>query len=135
MVSKETNARLEHKVSERERQCTAYAEQLQEAQDALRRMTTRAEEVEEHARSTERRLYQARREAELERLRAVADETRKWEEPEARLVEELERGADKRGSVRVATDAEDDSTVGERTTESSQRYMTVVTPDGQRPGM
>ena len=48
-------------------------------------MTARAEGAEESSRYAEENSCQSGNEAELERLRAVADEKRKWEEREAKL--------------------------------------------------
>ena len=56
----------------------------------LETTTARALEAERSAGRAEERLHYAQEKAELDRLRAIADETRKWEEREARLVRRLE---------------------------------------------
>ena len=56
----------------------------------------RREEAERYARRLERELEDPQKDAEIRELRAAARETAKWEEREARLVQqvtELKRGA------------------------------------------
>ena len=71
-------------------------EGLAEKEAVLERAVQRAASAEEYANELGGRLERTQQEMELERLRAVAKETRKWEEQEARLVrrvEELEQQA------------------------------------------
>lgn len=111
---------------ERDRQRGTYAEQLEESLAALKGMTARVSEEEQNVSSIRRELYCAREQAELERLRAIADVNQRWEEREARLVrrlEELELEAKTEGSTRVG----DSDISGERTV-VDRRYVTIVTP-------
>ena len=81
---RQTVARLEEEAAEEKQRSAAQAEELKEERAALRRMTARAEGAEESTRYTEENARQSGNEAELERLRAVADEKRKWEKRVAR---------------------------------------------------
>ena len=68
--------------------------ELQEERMAQEQAARRAVEAEKYAKQLEAQLDQTQRDAQLERYHAVAEETRKWEAREARLVrrvEELER--------------------------------------------
>ena len=84
---KETIAQLESEAAERERQLDSYMKQLEQSSAALEEMSTRAVKAEQGASCAQEELRNAQDRAELHRLRAVADETRKWEEREARLVQ------------------------------------------------
>ena len=79
---KETIARLEDKAGQRERQLDLYQMQLEGSCATLEAMTTRKTEAEQSASRATEKFYHAREHTELERLRAIADETRKWEERE-----------------------------------------------------
>ena len=93
----EANAQLESQAERLRRDLRELTSELSQAREELEQATQRAEEAEENAYHQQcQELRQAKMEAELERLRAVAAETKKWEEWEARLVrriEELERGS------------------------------------------
>ena len=87
---KETIARLEDEAADREWQLDSYEGRLGVARADLETTTAKALEAEWSAGRAEERLHYAQEKAELDRLRAIADETRKWEEREARLVRRLE---------------------------------------------
>ena len=92
----ETNSRLRGEITQLRQSLDEMTEGLAEKEAALERAVQRATSAEEYAHELEGKLERTQQEMELERLRAVAEETRKWEEREARLVrrvEELEQQA------------------------------------------
>ena len=86
---------LESEAAETRRRLHEKSEELRELEAALEGMTARAEQAEEFGQSVEVEIARYRQEEELTKLRIIAEETRKWEGREARLVwriEELEHG-------------------------------------------
>ena len=131
---KETMARLEDKAADRERQLDSYEARLGVARADLETATARALEAERSAGRAKERLDYVQEKAELDRLRAITDETRKWEEREARLVrhlEELEQearaGKRLRAEVSASTEAGSDFARHEVRADTC-RSVTVVTP-------
>ena len=91
--SREENVQMAQEISEL-REAAQRAEQTKDAEGDEANETNSS--AEEYAHELEGKLERTQQEMELERLRAVAEETRKWEEREARLVrrvEELEQQA------------------------------------------
>ena len=79
-------------------QLDAMTVELADEKCEVTQATSRAETAEEYAKHLEEELDRLRRGSELERLQAVAEETRKWEAREAQLirrVDELERDESK----------------------------------------
>ena len=123
-------------------------ERLGQTQQALESATARAEEAESYVRRAESDCERAQREAELQTFRAVASETRKWEEREARLVkriEELERGMVTVSPVVGCSegDQRQQQASGEATREGetavreelgSPRYAVSIQAGGSEPG-
>ncbi len=66
--------------------CAGQREAMGALRQELRDTQNRVESQDERCTQLERELRQGQRDAELERYRAVAAETRKWESREARLV-------------------------------------------------
>ena len=92
----ETNARLESEIGVLRRTLCEKSEELSSKEAALEREKQRTKSAEEDMQELQETLDRVQCGLELERLRAVAAETWKWEEREARLVrrvEELERQA------------------------------------------
>ena len=92
--TKEANSRLSSEAEELHQSVEELTAELSQKQVELERATQREQEAEENADGLQRELGRAQDAAELERLRWVAEETREWEQREARLVgrvEDLER--------------------------------------------
>lgn len=98
-------------------------------------------EAEQSTSRAEERLYYAQEKAELDQLRAISEETRKWEEREARLVRHLEELEQETRARRhtcvdvspVAATRSDLAGHGVRDIESTyaRKHVTVVTPGGE----
>jgi len=101
-------------------------EELRETQAGLECATTRAERAEEYGHRTGEQLERVRQEAQLEKLQAVAEETRKWEAREARMVRRLEELERERSPADKVPPAGGDHT---------QRYVTAggLGPDSGKP--
>ena len=126
---KETIATLRQEAEERE--C-----QLEKSRVAVSEVKARASEAEQEASRAGERLYCVQEQAELERLRAIADVTRRWEKREARLVrrlEELERNV-KSGSSHTTSRVNAREGRGASTADSTKRYVTIVSPVGHDVG-
>ena len=87
----ETNARLESEITQLRQSLDEKCERLAEKEAALERAVRSTTSAEEYVHELEEKLRRTQQEMELERLRAVAEETRKWEEREARLVRRVEK--------------------------------------------
>ena len=87
----ETNARLESEITQLHQSLDKKCERLAEKEAALERAVRSTTSAEEYVHELEEKLMHTQQETELERLRAVAEETRKWEEREARLVRRVEK--------------------------------------------
>ena len=133
---RESIATLEDEATERGHRIDSYAKQLEESRAAMNDTAARVSEAQQDASRAREELYRAHEQTELERLRAIADVTRKWEEREARLVrrlEELEREArtervtHAHTSERINADDGEDPTPGGRT-DMSRRYVTIDYP-------
>ena len=73
----------QEKLEETKRRCSEQQGELESEREARKELIARVEEAEEAA-------YRLRNEAELEKFRALAEETRKWEEREARWMKRIE---------------------------------------------
>ena len=120
---------LETDLAEARRAWKDAEERAGEAATKLEEATARAERAEEYARKLEDKAERAQTEAELERYRALKEETRKWEEREARLVRRLEEL-----QTTTATEYRDGGNTGEDAEESDtelvrdrQTYEAVAT--------
>ncbi len=81
--------------------CAGQREAMGALRQELRDAQNRVESQDERCTQLERELHQGQRDAELERYRAVAAETRKWESREARLVRQLEELEAKQQATRT----------------------------------
>ena len=81
---------LREEVRELQQRLNEASTRLAEAEDAGGRAQRRAEQAEEYMRTLENAREQARDEAELKCLRAVAEETKKWDQREAGMLQTIE---------------------------------------------
>lgn len=128
-ATEEAEQRLRETIAKLEREAAERDEQLEESRAAVAELTKRVAEAELKSSRAEEQLYHAQEMAELERFRAISDETRKWESREARLVrrlEELERagGGTERAARRTASED------GGMATNQADRYVAVRGTDG-----
>ena len=84
------NARLRDEATSLQQSRTEARKRISELEEALELAEARREQAEANGRILEAEREQAHHRTELDRLRAVAEETRKWEEREARLVQRIE---------------------------------------------
>ena len=121
---------LRETVETMEQMLSATKGELEEKRAALERATVKVQQAEAYVGKLEAQLELTCREAELERFRAVAEETRKWERREERMlqqIKDLERGVTA-GSVGV-DGIEEELPASSRMT-GGQRYVTTMGTEG-----
>ena len=104
-----TIATLEDEVSEVREGLEKQDGELREKGEELVRAVARAERAEECVRRLEESFDRVRKDAELERYRAIAEETHKWENREARLIQRIEQ-LEREGVVATSDGGEDATT-------------------------